>query len=144
MIRLKNLGDLRYPDKPWSGEDWLLVSKLAARGVRMVANPEPLVLMRRTQGMESLTANQRAPEDYLRAVGLVKNLQSWLKAQGITRFRHLDKKALANKYFYGYKENTGKQKINLLRRTICLDPLNKKYWAEIKRIIQRKISSLRD
>ncbi len=139
MIRKSALGSLRYPVYPWSGEDWLLMTKLAAKGVWMTAIPEPLVLMRRVAGKESLTAKQRSADDYLRAVGLVETLQKWLKEEGISRFEHLDNKALANKYHYGFRENMGKKKTELIFKTIRLDPLNKKYWKDLLRLAKKKI-----
>ncbi|MGI6259086.1 MAG: glycosyltransferase family 2 protein [Anaerolineaceae bacterium] len=139
MVRKSALGDLRYPVYPWSGEDWLLMTKLAAKGVWMKAIPEPLVLMRRVAGKESLTAKQRSADDYLRAVGLVETLQEWLKEEGISRFEHLDNKALANKYHYGFRENMGKKKTELIFKAIRLDPLNKKYWKDLLRLAKKKI-----
>lgn len=139
MIRKSALGSLRYPVYPWTGEDWLLITKLAAKGIWMAAIQEPLVLMRRVAGQKSLTAKGCLDDDYLRAVELVETLQTWLKEEEITRFQYLDNKALANKYHYGFRENTGKKKAELLLKAIHLDPLNKKYWKDLLRLMRKKI-----
>jgi hypothetical protein len=86
------------------------------------ALPEPLVLQRRGATHRSLMDDKKAVLEAQREV--LRATRAWLSEQGITRFDHLHRRALAHPFTRDARYRGGLPGLVCCLRGLALDPLN--------------------
>jgi glycosyltransferase involved in cell wall biosynthesis len=122
MLRRTNLGQLRYATFTRIGEDRMLFLQLAALKCPIRALCEPLVLQRRGPVHKSLMGDKKAVLEAQRQV--LSATRTWLSQQGIARFDHLHRRAMANQLTRDARYRGGVDGLVCCLRGFALDPLN--------------------
>ena len=84
MFRQELFKWFKYPEHIWGPEDWMLFLKMAAKGIRMFAISEPLVLMRRDREHLRLMKSTQKSFDANRQA--LDEINEWLDSEEIERF----------------------------------------------------------
>ena len=121
MMRKELWNQFRYPEDIWPGEDWFLITQLAAKGVKMFGIKQPLVEVYRAEGREGLLISGK--ENHHRSsIALIKKMRKWLMKENIHEFDPLYKIAIGNRLILGSKANKGLKRFMLLIRGLILNP----------------------
>jgi len=123
FIRKEALGDIRYIEDHWLGEDWYLILQLSAKGVRMLGINKPLAKLYRAENRAGLLTSIKANQ-YKHKIQLLKKMRAWLKLEGITDFDSYYRIALSNRYIYGSQNEKGVKGLFLCIWGMMLYPKN--------------------
>ena len=126
MVRKSIIQDVPYPENPWIGEDWILCLRLAALGIRMMAIPEPLVLMRRDTTTVGLMSNKEAAFKEDRQVLTI--MRSWLEENNIHEYDSLHRLAFSNLLINEARARWGFRGLALIMNAISVAPNNPRAW----------------
>ena len=120
MARRQALAGLYFLEGVRAGEDWFLFLQLAARGHRLATLPEPLVMMLREPGHDSLMSRKERTFAPQRQV--LHELRSWLAREGLQPFDSLHRAALAQQYLREARWWGGTRALLLCLRASLLAP----------------------
>ena len=126
MARQTVLKHFEYPEDIWIGEDWLLFLKFAGKGFRMLAVPDPLVLMRRADTHSSLMSNKQEAFSIQRRI--IIEVKQWLRQEGIRRFDNLHAHAVSNQIVREARFWGGVRGLKLCIQAIFVHPNNRFAW----------------
>lgn len=120
MARRAALEGASFLEGVRAGEDWYLFLQMAARGRRLRALPEPLVLARRDAGHASLMRDKARTFPEQRRV--LAALRAWLEAEGRPDLLALWRPALAHQYLREARFWGGRRGLGLFLRAALLAP----------------------
>ena len=123
FIKRQSLGDIRYIEDHWIGEDWFLILQLSAKGIKMFGVNQPLVKLYRAKERKGLLTSPEANQ-YKRRIQLIIKMRHWLKKEGIKEFDTYYRIALSNGYILGSTIKTGLKGFLLCLLGLILYPKN--------------------
>ena len=144
FIKRQALGDTRYIEDHWIGEDWFLILQLSAKGIRMLGVNQPLVKLYRAKERKGLLTSPEANQ-YKRKIQLLIKMRNWLKKEGIKDFDPCFRIVLSNRYILGSETETGLKGFLLCVLGLIIYPNNQwginTFHAYIKKFFGFKFAS---
>jgi len=141
MVRKSIMQNVGYPETIWIGLDWLLCLRLAALGVRMMAIPEPLVLVRRDSATSGLMSNKESAFKAQRQV--LYTIRTWLTEKDIHEFDSLHRLAFSCQLINEARFWCGFRGLGLATKAIIVAPNNSKAWSTLFWFIDRSLKKTR-
>ncbi|MFC1584246.1 glycosyltransferase family 2 protein [Fibrobacterota bacterium] len=140
MARRDIIAGFKYPSYPWGPEDRYMYLQMAARGVKMKAISEPLVIQRRETNASNLM-NQKA--NAFRAQRIINQMIiSWLRQNRITRFDHLHKLAVSNQFIREARYWQGLRGLSLCLLSVLRAPAHKRAYQTLLWFIKKAVNKL--